>query len=318
MCLEVFEVAGRSGEIGFLRSKIHFVILTLGVMLVLVRPDAACAFRDYLQDLQNCSIDCYIPAPTGVPTFTTGYPPFYPPVNETLPPPSTSEVQPNLNSPPLSTFAANRYLDTTVSTWVHIPSGNAVAVYSFWGPGGIWGTLLANRFGIGATSTLGDNAASILNLPSDSLPKYFAFFDGMDDFNHYYFRSIGLGDVTTLDVNGVDWIHVTAGWANGDMGVYQGGVLHQLDEQSTGVLNPPFADVGAFQSFAGNSSPFGDDKLGGRVGQLAVYPNLISPNLVSQLDATNPFGVPEPSTFASLAIGLLALKSFSRERLRSS
>lgn len=165
---------------------------------------------------------------------------------------------------------------------------------------------------------LGDNAASILNLPSDSLPKYFAFFDGMDDFNHYYFRSIGLGDVATLNVNGADWIHVTAGWADGDMGVYDGGVLHQLDQQMTGVLNPPFADVGAFQSFAGNSPPFGDDKLGGRVGQLAVYPNLIAPNLVSQLDVTNPFGVPEPSTFASLAIGLLALRGFSRERHRSS
>jgi hypothetical protein len=313
MCLQIFEGVGRWNTVGFPRSKNHFAILSLGVMLVLMRPGTARAFRDYLA---NCPNACNTPGPISGPT---NFPPFYPTVDDTLPQPLSVEVQLNLSSPPLSTFVANQYADTTVSAWVHIPSGNAVTVYSFTGSAGIWGSRLANRFGIGATSVLGDAAASILNLPSDSLPKYFAFFDGMDFPSHYYFRSIGLGDVATLNINGVDWIHVTAGWAIGDMGVYEGGILHQLDEQNhlLGVLNPPFADVGAFQNFTGDSPPFGDDKFGGRVGQLAVYPNLIAPNLVLQLDATNPFGVPEPSTFASLAIGLLALQGFSRERLRS-
>jgi hypothetical protein len=311
MSLEAFEVAGRWNAIGFPRSKNQFAALALGAMLIFVHPGTARAFRDYI----------FIPGTDSpnVPYTPVSYPRFYPTINETLPPPLTLEMQPNLSLPPLPALVADPLADSTVSAWVHVPAGKVVKVFTYTESAGIWGNI-SNEFGIGDTRVLGDNAASILNLPLDSPPKYFAFFAGMDTYGGYTFRSIGLSDATTRNVDGVDWLHVTAGWAFADMGIYEGGILHQLDEQNHyfGLQNPPFADVGAFHSLYAGPPPFGVDKYGGCIGQIAVYPNLITPNLVSQLDATNPFGVPEASTFASLAIGLLALKGFSRERPRSS
>lgn len=207
--------------------------------------------------------------------------------------------------------------DATFSAWVQVPRGKAVELFRRVGFSG------ESTVGIASTAILGDSAASILNVPTSELPELFLFrsqFNPSNSVQPYRISIVGLREDGDENAGTSEWQHVALfNWSQ--MGIWTTydpqGAISPLFSSAATVFNQPLFASGISVVTLDSPFPFWTaGQVGGQVGDLTVYPGLLSPGLVNQLAAHRPLAAPEPSS-AWLLLSSLSIVSVAARRRKN-